>query len=453
LSTVSVSHEKPERVASTQIETAHEPIVEGVSDSKRKSSKANITCEQSEIFSTQTVQAAGEALVETQPMKPETVRAKVTPKKSEVSQTSQAHLVSDGIRFDSPAETVAQKSTTTIALSELEEPPRATVHQTAEFLKPEPVSAQLQEEKAKTVIENRSQESVKSSQILQEESILNIDSPEIVKKAEIKQDKLKTTKTTIVESEANLEQFNSDYVEEPTRKAVIVRDNLPDQVPSTTMQDINESVKPNYEASVDTECATVNQESSVDVGLIGISSTAEETVKPVPKPKPRKEKAKKMLGEEKLEASEASSISLVSMEETLLESKPETEVANMGKVDASTTSSTIVQVEEQVGLIKLSPESKKKASAVRDNVVEPQIHTVQTVAEKAQDNEVEEESTTKDKATVTKQAMDTTQETVQVVTEKVTPQPKPRLKKDKVSVKQEELSQIQVTSEDQVILN
>lgn len=447
--TVSISHEQPERIASTHIETPHESIAEGVPDSKRKTSKASVTCEQSEIFSTQTVQAAGEALVETQQTKPETVRAKVTPKKSEVSQTSVTHAVSDGIHFDTPSESFAQTGTTTIAQSELEEPPRATVHQTAEFLKSDDAIVQLQEERAKVVIENRNQESIKSSQVLQEESTRNIQSPETTEKAAVRQEKLKTTRTTIVASETNVEELKSDHIEEPLRKAVVVRENPPDQVPSTTIQQVSESAQTTYQTSIDAERATVNQE-SVDVGLIEVSSTAEETVKQVPKPKPRKEKAKKMLGEEKLEASETSSVSLVSKEDTFQESKPEIEVANVGKVDTKTMSSIIVQVEEQVRPIITSPESKKKASAVRDNLAESQIQTIQTVAEKVQDHEITEETTITDKATVTKQVLDTAQETVQPVSEKVTPQPKPRMKKDKVSVKQDELTQIQVTTEDQV---
>ena len=507
-----ISHEEPEKVASTKIQTVSESVKVGIEETKRKTSRASISQSAQEIRPTQTIQITGEAYSEQPPMKPESAKAKMTQDNFEASQMQTAQTITAEVAFDARDE-ARRTSVAKVGQEEAESVSQTTIEEVGEFVGTDSEDFRPETEKATLTLETPSQGHVKSVEVTTEKTTPRKEIVEERGKAEIKQKKLKTTKTTVeavgefvtpdaedfkletdratvgmekprkghvktVEvtgeeisgrkksigevGKAQVKQdkleptktstvdvltssvlFKSEDTKSLTRKAAVGQEQAAEPLPATTYQTVSESVADEETEEVPKEKAFLRPESP-EAGLVETTSTTEESLAEAPKAKPRKEKAKKVLGNEKLEATHAKTVQTATGEEILEKEKPVTDVASLTKIQSQTAASTTVQAVEGTAEYRKSEVKKSKAQIVQEEQEESHEQTFQPITERVKPG-VDQVSLAKERATVVKDTTDATLRTVQPVSEEVTVDAKQTVVREKAELMREEPGQTHVT--------
>lgn len=507
-----VAHEEPDKAASTKIQPVSETVKTGIDKAKRKTSRASISQTPQDMRPTQTIQITAEAVSEQQQHKPEQVRAKVTQDNLEASQMQTAQALTAQVSFDgsgriceagianmSQEEFVTAPETTVEAVAESAGPgedefrpetDRATV--TLEALKSgqvksvevtgEKVSkrkesveekgkAEVKQQKLKTtkttvqtVAETISQDAedykpdtdratvileapmtghVKSVEVAGEKVVKRKESLGEIGKARMRQDELETTKTRTVETTSSGALFQAEDTKSMKKKAVVRQEDVTEQLPSTTTQTVGEALVAAQADTIGKEKALVRPESP-ESGLVQTTSTSEEIVSEAPRPKPRKEKAKRTLGTEKLEAAHAKTIETATGQQMFEQVQPDSDVASVTKIQSEIASSVTVQTLEGTMEYSKTKTPKSKAIMVQEETDESREESVQPITETAKPG-VAKITVDKERAAVTQEIHDATLRTVQPVGEQATVNAKKIVTKDKATIQQEAPGQASVT--------
>jgi hypothetical protein len=269
-----------------------------------------------------------------------------------------------------------------------------------------------------------------------------------VGKAQVKQDRLEPTKTSTVDVITSGVLFKGEDTKTLTRKAAVGQEQAAEPLPATTYQTVSESIVEEETEEVPKEKAFLRPESP-EAGIVETTSTTEESLAEAPKAKPRKEKAKKVLGTEKLEATHAKTVQTATGEEILEREEAKTDVASLTKIQSQTAASTTVQAVEGTAQYSRAEVKKSKAQIVQEEQEESHEQTVQPITERVQPG-VDQVSLAKERATVVKDATDATLRTVQPVSEEVTVDAKQTVGREKAEMKREKPGQTHVTKIQQV---
>ena len=439
-----ISHEEPEKIASTNIQTTNESVKEGIQETRRKTSRASMSQAPQDISATQMIQITGEVVSEQSQMKPDSAKAKISHDNLEASQMRTAEVITAGVAFDSSQDT-RRTSVAKLTQEELEPAAQTTIQTVGEFVTPDSGDFKPETDRATVALEKPRKGTVKSVEVASEEVSRRKESVGELGKAEVRQDKLRTTKTSTVEAVSGGVLFESEDTKSLTRKAAVGQEQVSEPLPATTLQTVSESVSIENREKVPKERAVVRPESQ-ETGLVQTTSTSEESTTEAPKAKPRKEKAKKTLGTEKLEATGAKTVETATGGEPLeMEEKPETEVASLIKVQSQTAASTTVQALEGAAEYSKADVKTTTAMVVQEEQEESHQQMVQPTTERVKAG-IKQVSLEKERAQITKDQKDTAQVSmVQTVSEEAKAALKPVVKKDRATVKQEESGQIQLT--------
>ena len=441
--TASVTLEKPLPGQIKSVEVPSEKTVER-KEAKVEVGKAKLRQGKKETTETTTL-AIGESIAGVEGFVPETDKATVAVEAPMPGHEKSIEVVGEKVvqRKVSAgevgkAEVKQQKLKTT----------KTTVQTTGEFVGDETKEFKPESDKALVSLEKPRPGSVKSVEVIGEGLVVREESADESAKAEVKQDRFEPTKQSTVDVVTSGVSFKSEDSKLKTRKAVVRQTEVSEQLPSTTTLVTGESLLDEEATSIPGERASLRPESP-EAGLIQTASTVEEQVSEAPKPKPRKEKAKKVLGSEQLEAAHAKTVQTATGEEVLEKAETTTDVATPSKILAQTAAATTIQTLE--GTAKYTKEvlPTTKATRVQEEAAESWQESTQPIAEAAKPG-VRQSPGEKERAAVTREPIDATTRTVQPVGEQVAVEAKKAAAKDRATARREVSGEAHVTKVQQV---